>query len=260
MQTSRFIRAFLIAFVIAIPIGMVSASGTVTITASGTPAAIGDAGGVDYVEAQSILPLAGSITSFSFTLGSNTGSPSGAIIWSLRSDNSNNPGSQLCSGSIDSPLASSTNTVNGCNVYVPGTGIVWLVLSASDQPTNNYYGWQRSNANPYADGQRCWSSNAGSSYTCVSNDDMGMSITTSDPTPTPTTTPTTTPTATITATPTSSPTPNLSYYATLDLGDAYRIERTATFGDIAIVAVMLVLVMLITLLFIVWVLNARTNA
>jgi hypothetical protein len=74
------------------------------------------------------------------------------------------------------------------------------------------------------------------------------------PTPTATTEPTLTPTVTLT------PTLPISYIATLDSGQPYQIDRSATFGDVAIVIGMLLITSLLTILIIMEILNARVKS
>jgi hypothetical protein len=87
---------------------------------------------------------------------------------------------------------------------------------------------------------------------------------TDTPTPTPTETPTSTatmtPTETLTPTVTLTPTPQIDIVSTLPSGEYYTIERSATFGEVAIVAVLSVVCVLIIIQILASLLYAKHNS
>ena len=142
------------------------AGDSITITASGGVSSIGDSSGSEVRLGQQFLTTnGGELTAFSFTLTTNTGSPTGDITWQIMTDNSDEPGTQLATGT-KTPTPSSSNTVSGLSGLVldPATKY-WLVLSTVAQPNNTAYQWQRSTSSVYADGIFVFSLNGGSSWT-----------------------------------------------------------------------------------------------
>ncbi len=139
---------------------------------TGNDVLIGDSAGVEYRAAQSFtVSGAGFLSQFTFTLNANSGSPTGDMGWEIRNNNAGVPtGSVLASGTIvnGSVVASSINTVNiaaASQPYVTTATTYWLVLYAGAQASNVKWNWTAKAAGTYANGQRAYSSNGGSSWT-----------------------------------------------------------------------------------------------
>ncbi|MDQ7027564.1 MAG: choice-of-anchor R domain-containing protein, partial [Anaerolineae bacterium] len=148
--------------------GATESSGSQT----GLDGPVGDSGGVDYRAAQSFqMSAAGAISQFTFTLTANTGSPTGDLGWEIRDNNAGKPGSTVLeSGSIAnaSVTASAQNTVNITNgAYLAASTTYWLVLysTVANEATNNKWNWQAKLSGTYANGNRAYSSNGGTSWT-----------------------------------------------------------------------------------------------
>jgi hypothetical protein len=147
---------------------------------SGANTAIGNVGGTTYRAAQSFTCTAGKLTAFNYTLGANVGSPTGTMTWEIRANNAGAPGTLLQTGTHATPTASSANSVTVSNgIYLAGSTTYWLVLiSTSAQSSGAYWQWTAATVGSYANGQRAFSSNAGSSWTADAYDHT-FSVTTS---------------------------------------------------------------------------------
>lgn len=135
---------------------------------SGTSAGIGDAGGTEYWLAQSFTVTGGRLSQITFTLGANTGTPAGDLVWGIYDNVSGHPGTALKSGTIPnaSVVPSAQNTVNIDNgPLLVGATTYWLVLHSSiNESTNNRWNWTSKNPGTYANGALAASTNGGSTW------------------------------------------------------------------------------------------------
>lgn len=146
--------------------GGTGAGATNTITNStldGQP--IGNSGGTTYLWAQSFQVTAGVLTSFTFQLRANFGSPSGTMTWEICSDTAGAPGTVLETGTL-TPTPSATNTVRtSAGTWLAASTTYWLKLySTAAQSSNNYWSWYCSTTSLYASGTAAVSTNAGASW------------------------------------------------------------------------------------------------
>lgn len=186
------------------------ASGTITISTSDFVVTIGNGGGLQTWQAQSITALSGIVTQLTISLSSSVGSPTGTMTWEIRNDSSNSPGTIIASGTF-TPVASSSNVIPiGSGPTLTGGTKYWIVFHATTpQLPSNFWRGFCSSASIYSGGQRSRSFDSGSTWQSQS-DDLDMSITTVDPTPTPTNTLTPSNTPTPTYTPSDTPTPTFT--------------------------------------------------
>lgn len=154
-----------------------AAGGTTTITASGTFAFIGDSSGTEYWSGQTFQVAAGKLTQFTYTLGANSGTPTGTLTWEICADGGTAPGTVLKTGT-HTPTASAVNTVTVTDgPRLAASTTYWLVLKpTTDQSSGNRWNWTYSASSTYANGVLYFSTNAGSSWT--TGGDATCSITT----------------------------------------------------------------------------------
>lgn len=145
----------------------------ISATAASTGSPLGtSSGGLTYWIAQSfVAPQDGSIGRIGFKLIAPTGSPTGGITIMLYDDDSNKPGTAI--SGVNLPVNSPSV---GWNYRVGYAGTIdfattvsgtkyWLVLKATvDQTAGNFYRWS-AEQNVYADGQRAYSTDNGSTWT-----------------------------------------------------------------------------------------------
>ena len=157
--------------------GPSGAGATETIDQTGTSALIGDLGGTEYWQAQSFQCTAGRLSQITVTLDANAGSPTGDITWEIQTDSSGPSGSVLQTGTF-TPTPSAQNTIPVTNgIFLAASTTYWLVLYPPDQSTGNGYKWTGKAVGTYANGQRAYSTNGGSSWTADAYD-LKCSITT----------------------------------------------------------------------------------
>lgn len=200
---------------------------------------VGDVSDAEIRTGQTFIsPGSGAFTSFRVRVGTSVGSPSGAITWYLAGDNAGQPATAIASGTFTPSQGTyHTVTVSGGPVLSYG-GLYWLYFDAGAQSTNNRWQFQGNSGSTYAVGQRVNSTNAASwvgqaddLYLIVSVGDL-VAANTATATNTPGPSPTPADTATPTITP--SPTGNPLIEATSTTGSYMALERTASFGDLAI--------------------------
>lgn len=250
-----FLKVTLIAVLVFAICSVALASGTVlTVTPSGSGAVpIGDISNLEYSQTQSIVPSAGYVTQIAFYSAYKTGSPTGTIYLEFDQHNNNDPYKPGTAYTSTTTSAVANDWIvwdlDG-TIYVNGTDTVWLTVYTDAQATDQYWTWRAIAANPYSLGQRCSSTNARVTWTCDTYD-LPFQITTVLPTATITPTPLNTPTAT----------PNTRIDATIPASSApYSIDRTATFGDMAIVAALcIVAVIMIAHFTRTWIYARRDN-
>lgn len=126
---------------------------------------IGNVSGTTNLWAQSFQVTAGTLTSFTFQLRGNVGSPSGTMTWEICSDSAGAPGTVLETGTL-TPTASATNTVScSAGTFLAASTTYWLKLySTGAQSSNNYWSWYCSTTSVYASGTAAVSTNGGSSW------------------------------------------------------------------------------------------------
>jgi hypothetical protein len=137
---------------------------------SGSP--VGDISGTEYRMAQSFQCPAGTLYKIKFTLVVNTGSPSGGLSWEIRTNNAGVPSSTvLASGGPVAVTASAENTITVAGgPSLSASTTYWLVLYTGAQSNDNYYEWKAETPSVYANGQRAYSTNSGSSWTADAYD------------------------------------------------------------------------------------------
>jgi hypothetical protein len=123
-----------------------SLSNSLNSTGSITYSAIGDISGVEYrIALKVIFPYEIEVSSFSFTLGDNVGTPSGGISWEIRASNTGGtaPSFSLLSGGPLSVTPATTRTVNLSAPYVFEKNTpYWLVLYTQNQANGSRYTWR----------------------------------------------------------------------------------------------------------------------
>ena len=203
-----------------------------------TSVSLGDSTDVEFWQAQTFVAGGdGVFSGFKVRFNASVNSPTGNVGWGVYGDNLGGPGLLIGSGSF-APVVSSENTIAVSNgPLLNGGGLYWLVLSVDPQGTNNRYTIGRSAdaTNPYTGGSRYQSQNSGVSWT-VQTSDLYFVITIGalSATATPTTIPDTpTPADTATPTQTLTPTPNYNIEITATSGAPMKLERSATYGDLA---------------------------
>ena len=233
-------------------IGSVYASGTTTITASGSARTLGNGGASNQDVAQSFQVSSGYLSQFTVKFGANTGSPSGTVTYEFRNDSSNSPTGSVIDTGTFTPTASATNTVTLSPLnLLSGSTTYWLVLKpTTTQSAGVAWTVQVSTSSTYANGDCATRINNGA-WTVSSTTDMESSYTTVDPTATatppssvtPTITPTLSATPTITLTPSKTPTPDFYAVSTLDpSGQDVAVVYTITGGETANFAALIVLI------------------
>lgn len=149
--------------------------------ASGTTSPVGNLSGDTYIIGQSFTTVdGGTLIQLSFTLGSNNGSPSGDITWSIRANNGGDPNATLLTSGTITPTPSSVNTVNltvGQQITLSPSTIYWFVIETVPQTSGNYYRVVRSASSTYAGGQLAASTDDEANWDLYAFD-MAMSITT----------------------------------------------------------------------------------
>ncbi len=134
--------------------GATGAGGTTTIDSGGiTGAVLGDSGGSEYRLAQSFQVTTGVLSQITVYIGSNFGSPTGALTWEVRTNNTTIPSATVLQSGTHTITPSSDNIITVTNGVQLVTGTTyWLVLSVPAQSTGNYYQPVYNTANPYANG------------------------------------------------------------------------------------------------------------
>lgn len=166
-------------------VGFEGAGGTLDINGSGQLVPIGDVGGTERSAAQQFTPAAsGQLTQFRFTLGANTGSPTGLIVYRFYIDDGSNlpTGGILESGTVTFTSAGqyTVNVTDG--PYFDAANKYWLQLIAlaADLPDSNRYNWQRASSDVYS-GHRSMVGDEGADFSTWSplSNDCEMEVTTS---------------------------------------------------------------------------------
>lgn len=161
-------------------VGPGGSGGTTTVaTSTANSAALGTSSGVDQWLAESFMVNAGVVSQFTVKFGANTGSPTGTVTWEIDSDNLSIPGTQLNTGTF-TPTVSSTNTVTvSSGSFLMDSTTYWLVLkSTTTQAAATSWQVNEDTANPYANGQRASTTNAGGTWSILSARDLSITVST----------------------------------------------------------------------------------
>lgn len=158
--------------------GPVLSGDSITWSASGTLAALGDLSGSEYRLAQSFTTVNGGVFSqFTVDFGANVNSPSGDVTWTLETDNAGSPSGTVLDIGTFTPTPSATNTVNVSNgPTLDAAMIYWITLSVPAQSTNNRYQVVAQSTSAYAGGEYQYTINGGA-WQDPGSYDMDMTIT-----------------------------------------------------------------------------------
>jgi hypothetical protein len=139
--------------------GIAGAGATITAdTSAATSYRVGDAGGNERREAQSLLMTAGQLTQITFNMAGSSGTPSPAgMVVEFWSNTGGTPGSGgipstvLYSTTVSSPLVG-VNTINITDGPLIDAGHYWTVFSCLPQATNVGYNIRGGTTSGYANG------------------------------------------------------------------------------------------------------------
>lgn len=161
-----------------VPLKFSGSGGVTTIDNAGANnRVVGDNSGDQWV-AQSFIPdHAGILYEILVRMSGNTGSPTGAIIWEIRTNASGNPSTNILISGSFAPVPSTTNVISIPMGIPLGTGnTYWFILRCETaQASGVRYNVQSNNAAPYANGVIKRTLNGGGSWISDTGD-LRMSI------------------------------------------------------------------------------------
>ncbi len=154
---------------------------SISISATGVNAALGDVAGAEYGAAQSFTTVNGGILSqFTADFNANNGSPSGICTWTLETDNSNSPSGTVLATNTFTPTPSATNTINVTDgPALAASTKYWLTMKVPAQATNARYHINFQNSSVYAGGSYFYTTDGGASWIAQNsgNADLDMTFT-----------------------------------------------------------------------------------
>ena len=163
--------------------GMSAGGSTVIDTVGSNGAGIGDVSGNDRWIAQSFVPASeGYLSQLKITLSTNSGSPTGNIVWELRSNSGSSPSATILDSGVFTPTPNTQNIVNVVDgLFLNTSTTYWLVFRCQTvQSSSRLFVFKSNNSNPYASGQKKNSDNGGSSWSGGANtEDLTLTIITS---------------------------------------------------------------------------------
>lgn len=166
-----------------ISINQAGLASLVTIDSAGTNTQqIGYSSGLQLWISQGFQVTEGYLSQFKVNFSTNVGTPSGDMVWEVRSDNGGSPSATILDTGSFTPTPNAENTVNISNgVYLASSTAYWFVLRcASNQTSGNAYRVRVTVSNPYANGVIKITTDGGSSWALngAGSTDVRMTITT----------------------------------------------------------------------------------